>query len=66
MTVDALAAHLSLDSFLSVLNAACGSYEVLDHWQQGDFHHDLVLRVPPDGDPLRGRFSPSPRIAMEA
>ncbi len=22
-----------------------GSYELVDHWQQGEFHHDVVLRV---------------------
>ena len=23
-----------------------GSYELVDHWQQGEFHHDVVVRVP--------------------
>jgi len=54
MTVAALAAHLSLDSFLAALKAKCGGYEVIDHWQQGEFHHDLVLRLPPDRGALPG------------
>lgn len=35
-----------LSSLLDVLKAELGSYELLDHWQQGEFHHDIVLRVP--------------------
>jgi len=23
-----------------------GAYELVDHWQQGEFHHDVVIRVP--------------------
>lgn len=23
----------------------CGRYELLDHWKQGEFHHDVVVRV---------------------
>lgn len=25
--------------------ARFGPYELLDHWQQGEFHHDVLLRV---------------------
>jgi hypothetical protein len=52
--VESLAANLGLDSFLSALQATAGRYELLDHWKQGEFHHDLVLRVPTTGHPLPG------------
>ena len=34
-----------LGPFLDRVTERCGAYEVLDHWQQGEFHHDLVLRL---------------------
>lgn len=37
----ALAEKLSLGSVLEAL----GSYELLDHWTQGEFHHDVVVRA---------------------
>ena len=42
----ALAQQLGLGSLLSDLNEKFGSYDLVDHWQQGEFHHDLVLRLP--------------------
>lgn len=41
-----------LGTFLDRLTTTAGAYDVLDHWQQVEFHHDLVLRVrQPDGLP---------------
>jgi len=34
-----------LGSLLERLRAVHGGYELVDHWQQGEFHHDVVLRV---------------------
>lgn len=48
-----LSRQLGLGSLLAELNARLGGYELLDHWQQGEFHHDLVLRVT-DGATLPG------------
>jgi len=45
MGIDALADQLSLSGLLDELRRRCGSYELLDHWKQGEFHHDTVLRV---------------------
>jgi hypothetical protein len=45
MTVAALANHLGLGDLLADLRQSFGGYELVDHWQQGEFHHDLVLRV---------------------
>lgn len=43
--VEAIARNLALGTLLSELRATCGGYEILDHWQRGEFHHDLLLRV---------------------
>ena len=51
--LDALARQLGLGSLLSDLQARFGGYDLVDHWQQGEFHHDLVLHVPGD-TPLPG------------
>jgi hypothetical protein len=43
--VETLAQTLVLSALLEELRARYGSFEVLDHWTQGEFHHDLVLRA---------------------
>jgi hypothetical protein len=40
-----LSQQLGLGPLLSELNGKLGGYDLIDHWQQGEFHHDLVLRV---------------------
>ncbi len=52
--VEALARHLGLGALLEALRSDFGGYDVLDHWQQGEFHHDLVMRVA-DSEKLPGR-----------
>src|SRR4051794_30809700 len=42
-TVKELARHLMLGSLLEEIVHRYGSYELLAHWQQGEFHHDLLL-----------------------
>lgn len=34
-----------LGALLEKLRDQFGGYELLAHWQQGEFHHDVVLRV---------------------
>jgi hypothetical protein len=46
--IDRLARHLVLGSLLEDLTRRFGSYELVAHWTQGEFHHDLVLRLPPN------------------
>lgn len=41
INVDELAATMGLDRLLARL----GSYELIDHWTQGEFHHDIVLQT---------------------
>jgi hypothetical protein len=45
MDVRSLASELVLGALLSRL-ANAGGYDLVDHWQQGEFHHDIVIRVP--------------------
>ena len=49
MIVDELARNLGLGSLLDDVRQQLGGYELLDHWQQGEFHHDLLLKVDPKG-----------------
>jgi hypothetical protein len=44
MSVGDLAEELVLGALLARL-ARGGGYDLVDHWQQGEFHHDVVLRV---------------------
>jgi hypothetical protein len=46
MSVEILANTLVLGSLLDELRSGWGTFEVIDHWTQGEFHHDLVVRVP--------------------
>ena len=47
--IDALARNLGLGSLLADLTKKFGGYEILEHWQRGEFHHDLLLRVEAKG-----------------
>lgn len=49
-----LAASLLLGALLTRIREHWGSYELVAHWQQGEFHHDLVLRVPAPATGLPG------------
>lgn len=46
-----LANTLLLGSLLDAVRARWGSYELVDHWTQGEFHHDVVLRISADQAP---------------
>lgn len=48
--VQKLADTLMLGALLEEIKDRHHAYEVLAHWQQGEFHHDVVLRV--DGEIL--------------
>lgn len=56
VVIDHLATHLGLGSLLRTLSNTVGHYEMVDHWTQGEFHHDLVLRVPSSESDLPGPF----------
>lgn len=40
-----LAESMVLGALLERLRERFGAYELIDHWQQGEFHHDVILRV---------------------
>jgi hypothetical protein len=48
--VKSLADTLVLGSLLAELDARHGGYDLVAHWKQGEFHHDLVLRVREERD----------------
>jgi len=56
--VDRLARCLVLGALLDDLTARFGGYDLLAHWTQGEFHHDVVLRLPESaaGGELPGRI----------
>jgi len=47
MTVEQLAHQLTLGAALDELRVRRGGYQLVEHWQQGEFHHDTLLRVDP-------------------
>ena len=44
--LDELARCLDLGSLLAEVRRHYGAYDLVDHWTQGEFHHDVVLRMP--------------------
>jgi hypothetical protein len=44
--LDQLAESLVLGDLLTQLSKRYGSFELVAHWMQGEFHHDVVLRLP--------------------
>jgi hypothetical protein len=45
MTLQHLSQHLALGALLEALVRDHGGYDLIAHWKQGEFHHDVVLRV---------------------
>ncbi len=43
--VSALADTMSLSSLLEELRARAHVFAIRDHWKQGEFHHDTVIRL---------------------
>jgi len=54
--LDQLAEKLGLGSLLNTVSESCGPFRVLEHWTQGEFHHDLLLELSGANNPLPGRF----------
>ena len=40
-----LTERMSLANLLATLRQRYGGYTLMEHWKQGEFHHDVVLRV---------------------
>jgi hypothetical protein len=45
-TLAPLTKHLGLGALLAELSRSFGPVDHVAHWTQGEFHHDIVLRVP--------------------
>jgi hypothetical protein len=43
--VQQLADTLVLGALLDEVRTRFGGYELLSHWKQGEFHHDVVVRI---------------------
>jgi hypothetical protein len=54
LTVHSLAASLVLGALLDRVTQRYGSYDLVAHWTQGEFHHDVVLRLPEAATPHLG------------
>lgn len=54
--VNDLSRFLVLGALLEELRRRWGACELVDHWQQGEFHHDVVLRVPAAATDLGGEI----------
>lgn len=53
--LEELAESLVLGNLLAEIDARFGGYDLLAHWTQGEFHHDVILRprmAPPDAPVL--------------
>jgi hypothetical protein len=44
--VEDLASLMMLGAVLDELRERVGGYTLIDHWKQGEFHHDVVLQLP--------------------
>lgn len=44
-TLELLSDRLTLGELLDTVRAGFGGYELVAHWTQGEFHHDVVLEV---------------------
>jgi hypothetical protein len=52
--VPQLARCLVLGAVMEELSARFGSYELVAHWTQGEFHHDVVFKLPSTAEPVLG------------
>jgi hypothetical protein len=50
-----LAQNLGVGSLLRAVARFYGEYEVLDHWKQGEFHHDLLIGLKGNTNSLPGK-----------
>ncbi|AKF07313.1 hypothetical protein [Sandaracinus amylolyticus] len=53
--LETLASRMTLGDLLEAVRRLCGGYDLVQHHTQGEFHHDVVLRVH-DARALPGAF----------
>ena len=44
-SLSVLTSQLALGDLLEAVRRIAGGYELIAHWKQGEFHHDVVLRA---------------------
>ena len=44
--IESLSPHLGLGSLLEAIRARFGGYDLVAHYTQGEFHHDVVIKLP--------------------
>jgi hypothetical protein len=49
-----LASSMVLGALLTRARERWGTFEIIDHWQQGEFHHDVVLQITDHAPDLPG------------
>jgi len=54
--IDQLARTMVLGPLLDEIVRAYGRYDLIAHWRQGEFHHDLVLGLPETARDLQARI----------
>ena len=54
--LEELAENLALGSLLNDVKQRFGSYELVDHFTQGEFHHDVLVKVASAGPSLPGPY----------
>ena len=54
--VEKLAGERVLGALLEAIRRGWGAYDLLAHHRQGEFHHDVIIRVPNAKPRLPGRY----------
>lgn len=54
--LEKLARERVLGALLEAIRESSGGFDLLTHHQQGEFHHDVIVRVPDVRPHLPGRF----------
>lgn len=45
MSLASLAGNLALGNLLDEVTQRFDGYQIIEHWEQGEYHHDLLIRV---------------------
>jgi hypothetical protein len=49
--IESLARHLALGSLLDAIRERFGGYNLVEHYTQGEFHHDVIIKLPDQAAP---------------
>jgi hypothetical protein len=54
VTAEAIASTMALGAAMDLLREQTAGFDLIDHWQQGEFHHDVVLRLSAETPTAKG------------